>query len=83
MWGRGDRDEAKIALRGFCEALQRDMPIKPGESKVSHQERVSETSKVLARCFLKAGEWQTEMKTEWTPVCESSWFWYPTLKFVY
>ena len=70
MWGRGDHVEALNALRGFCEALQRDLPIKPGESKVSHQERVAEISHVLARCYLKSGEWQTEMKMEWTAVRE-------------
>lgn len=68
MWGRGDRQEALMALRSFCEALQRDIPIKPGESKVSHQERLADISKVLARCYLKAGQWQSEMKPEWTPV---------------
>lgn len=68
MWERGDRDEALIALRDFCDALRHDLPIKPGESRVSHQERGSEISQVLARCYLKAGEWQTEMKAEWTSV---------------
>lgn len=74
MWGRGDREDALMALRGFCEALQRDLPIKPGESKVSHQERASEISQVLARCYLKAGEWQTEMKADWTSVRERACF---------
>ncbi|KIJ55748.1 hypothetical protein M422DRAFT_24274 [Sphaerobolus stellatus SS14] len=67
MWGRGDKEEAFMALRGFCEALQRDIIIKPGESKASHQERMADLSSVLARCHLKAGEWQDEMKREWTP----------------
>ena len=69
MWGGGEHDRALADLRMFCESLQHDLPIKPGEAKVSHEERVSQTSQVLARCYLKAGEWQTEMKAEWTPVC--------------
>ncbi|KAF8519025.1 phosphatidylinositol 3-kinase [Hysterangium stoloniferum] len=67
MWGRGDRDEALGALRGFCEALQRDMPIKPGESKNSYEDRTTALTRVLARCYVKSGDWQHEMKKGWTP----------------
>jgi FKBP12-rapamycin complex-associated protein len=37
---------------------------RPGVSK----QKIAELSKLVARCFYKQGEWQAELKDEWSAV---------------
>ena len=71
MWANGSKEDSLNFLRQFSASLSRDVTQetnaqtqRPGISR----QKIAELSKLLARCFYKQGEWQVELKDEWTAV---------------
>lgn len=71
MWAKGATDDSLNFLREFTESLRRDISRetdartqRPGVSK----EKIAELSKLVSRCFLKQGQWQVELKDDWSQV---------------
>jgi len=71
MWAKGAKDDSLNFLREFTESLRRDISRetdartqRPGVSK----EKIAELSMLVSRCFLKQGQWQVELKDDWSQV---------------
>ena len=62
MWARGRKQESVDFLRDFCVTLARDV----GVQETAETPQVEEIRHLLARSYLKQGEWQQEL-TPWTP----------------
>ncbi|KIM49486.1 hypothetical protein M413DRAFT_21701 [Hebeloma cylindrosporum] len=69
MWANGSKEDSLNFLRQFSASLARDVmqetnaqTQRPSVSK----QKVAELSKLAARCFYKQGEWQAELKDEWS-----------------
>jgi FKBP12-rapamycin complex-associated protein len=62
MWARGRKQESFDFLRDFCVNLARDV----GVQETAKAPQVEEIRHLLARSYLKQGEWQQEL-TPWTP----------------
>jgi FKBP12-rapamycin complex-associated protein len=73
MWANGSRDHSLNFLSDFTESLVKDIngtadqtqPQRPTLTKAKY----NELTQLVARCFYKQGEWQTEMKEDWNSVC--------------
>lgn len=72
MWASGAKDESLNFLRQFSNSLAQDViretnaqTQRPGVSK----QKIAELSKLVARCYLKQGEWQVAQKDDWDKVC--------------
>jgi len=72
MWANGSKEDSLNFLRQFSASLARDVmqetnaqTQRPSVSK----QKIAELSKLVARCFYKQGEWQAELKDEWSSVC--------------
>jgi FKBP12-rapamycin complex-associated protein len=67
-WANGAKEESLNFLRQFSSSLSRDLQAEVGESS-SHsgipKHKLSELSKLLARCYFKTGEWQVELADDW------------------
>lgn len=72
MWATGAREDSLNFLRQFSANLSRDLQAEAGEA-LSHsgvpKHKLSELSKLLARCYFKTGEWQIELEDNWGSVC--------------
>lgn len=72
MWANGSRDHSLNFLSDFTESLVKDIngttdqtqPQRPTLTKAKY----NELTQLVARCFYKQGEWQTEMKEDWHSV---------------
>lgn len=71
MWANGSKEDSLNFLRQFSASLARDVmqetnaqTQRPSVSK----QKIAELSKLVARCFYKQGEWQAELKDEWSAV---------------
>jgi FKBP12-rapamycin complex-associated protein len=71
MWATGAKDESLNFLRQFTDNLAHDVKSesslqspRPGVSK----QKIAELSKLIARCYYKQGEWETESHDEWKSV---------------
>ncbi|KIM44660.1 hypothetical protein M413DRAFT_25110 [Hebeloma cylindrosporum] len=69
MWANGSKEDSLNFLRQFSASLARDVmqetnaqTQRPSVSK----QKIAELSKLVARCFYKQGEWQAELKDEWS-----------------
>jgi FKBP12-rapamycin complex-associated protein len=71
MWATGAKEESLNFLRQFSSRLSRDLQAESGEAP-SHsgvsKHKLSELSKLLARCYFKTGEWQIELADDWGSV---------------
>ena len=71
MWANGERDEALRYLQKFSldltEIIRRSTVIRGPEQLPLHVEEAYQ--KLLARCFLKSGQWQMELNPAWAEVC--------------
>lgn len=79
MWAQGSREESLEFLRRFTEELAHDLSQEVGEP--SHQlsmsiskQKLTELSKLLARCYYKQGEWQAKLGDDWGTVSFISFF---------
>jgi FKBP12-rapamycin complex-associated protein len=71
MWATGAKEESLKFLRQFSASLSRDLQVENSEhaqrSGVSKQ-KLAEFSRLLARCYFKQGEWEMELKENWSSV---------------
>ncbi|KAJ6518876.1 phosphatidylinositol 3-kinase [Mycena sanguinolenta] len=67
MWANGARQDSLLFLRQFTNTISNDL-----EAEVNRQTdresnpRVARISKLLARCYFKLGEWEAELRPNWT-----------------
>ncbi|KAJ7247605.1 atypical/PIKK/FRAP protein kinase [Mycena haematopus] len=67
MWASGARQDSLLFLRQFTNTISNDL-----EAEVNRQAdresnpRVARISKLLARCYFKLGEWEAELRPDWT-----------------
>lgn len=76
MWATGVREQTLDCLRQFTERLASDLGLGTVEdvgvamNGVNQQNGVIDYSRLLARCYLKQGEWQFALQEEWTHVSQ-------------
>ena len=75
MWADGTKEDSLQFIRQFSASLSRDLkaeshdnPSHPGVPK----QKLTELSKLLARCYLKTGEWQVVLANDWGEVSNLS-----------
>lgn len=73
MWARGEHEKSLSWLRTFSGRLADDLGLdldNPTDRvlEVRSMPKMSEYIKLLARCYLKQGEWQSTLKEEWSSV---------------
>ncbi|KAF9952831.1 phosphatidylinositol kinase- protein kinase tor1 [Mortierella alpina] len=73
MWARGVREQTLGCLRQFTDLLAADLGLGTGGTNGAartgvHQAKGTDEdfSRLLARCYLKQGEWQFAMQEDWT-----------------
>ena len=75
MWANNAKDTSLEFLQGFAKDLARDLVMEKEERHsrpaVSKQ-KLDEMSRLLARCYFKLGQWQSELKESWDHVCSST-----------
>lgn len=73
LWATGSQKEALLHLVGFTSRMAHDLGLDPNnmiaqsapqKTKLSPQ-HVDEYTKLLARCFLKQGEWRVSLQPGW------------------
>lgn len=71
MWAKEQPEDTLNFLRQFSASLAADVTRetnaqtqRPGVSK----EKIAELSKLVARCYLKQGQWQADLKDDWSQV---------------
>lgn len=74
MWAQGSKEETLQFLRQFSAQLAQDLQQESTEhshhrmgNTVSRQ-KLTELSKLLARCYFKQGEWQAQLEETWSSV---------------
>jgi serine/threonine-protein kinase mTOR len=74
MWADGAKEETLHHLRAFTASLAKDIQQESGDRghrpNVS-KNRLAELNKLLARCYLKQGEWQMVLKDDWNAVSDT------------
>lgn len=73
MWSTGSQKEALRYLINFTSRMAHDLGLNPSNmiaqdiptSTVIPQSNVEEYTKLLARCFLKQGEWRVALQSNW------------------
>lgn len=79
MWAKGQRREALRHLVDFTTRMSQDLGLNPNDLITQPipsdgpgiPRHVEEYTKLLARCFLKQGEWQIVLNNNWrTETCE-------------
>ncbi|ODQ81853.1 hypothetical protein BABINDRAFT_160083 [Babjeviella inositovora NRRL Y-12698] len=70
MWTSGQRREALEHLIDFSTRMSQDLGLNPNDLitlplPFSGPKHVQEYTKLLARCFLKQGEWQIALNSNW------------------
>ncbi|KAF8074724.1 phosphatidylinositol 3-kinase [Lyophyllum atratum] len=68
MWANGAKEDSLRFLRQFSGSLSRDLQAETGEHPVHAgvpKQKLTELSKLLARCYFKTGEWQVELADDW------------------
>jgi len=77
MWARPDSKEKTLEfLRTFSSQLAHDLQQETDDN--AHQRignsasrsKLNELSKLLARCYLKQGQWQAQLSDSWSSVSE-------------
>lgn len=76
MWATGAREETLTFLREFTNKLSGDLGLHPdgdhaASSELAQSGKLTEFTKLLARCYYKLGEWQSAMQDDWGSVSAS------------
>ncbi|KAF8064841.1 phosphatidylinositol 3-kinase [Lyophyllum atratum] len=68
MWAMGAKEESLQFIHQFSANLSRDLQHEtskdPIQASLSTQ-KLTELSKLIARCYLKTGDWQVELTNDW------------------
>lgn len=86
IWATGAREESLNYLRTFCANLERGLQNGvsaqlPDQLRQKPDEKLDEISRLLARCYLKLGEWQVALRDDWGSVSGNLMFAKPYLAF--
>ena len=73
FWASGAREESLNYLRTFCANLERGLQNGvsaqlPDQTRQKPDQKLDEISRLLARCYLKLGEWQVALRDDWGSV---------------
>jgi FAT domain len=73
MWARGDHEKSLTWLRTFSSRLADDLGLNLGDApdrapEIRSPSKMNEYTNLLARCYLKQGQWQCSLKQSWNPV---------------
>ncbi|KAF7356539.1 Serine/threonine-protein kinase TOR [Mycena venus] len=67
MWATGAKPESLLFLRQFTTTIATDLEVEANkEAERELNPRVTRLSKLLARCYFKLGEWEAELRPDWT-----------------
>jgi FKBP12-rapamycin complex-associated protein len=74
MWARGEQEKSLNWLQTFSARLAEDLGLdleNPSERvpDVRANSQMNGFIALLARCYLKQGEWEASLMEGWTPVC--------------
>lgn len=72
MWAKGAKEDSLNFLRQFSGSLASDVIREtnaPTQRAGVSKQKIAELSKLVARCYLKQGEWQIQLKEDWGTVC--------------
>jgi hypothetical protein len=74
LWANGERTLSIERLRNFVDELSRDLDGRHERhpSKALSTTKVDELSRLLAKCYLKLGEWKYEIEQNWKSVVSLS-----------
>jgi FKBP12-rapamycin complex-associated protein len=75
MWAQGAREGSLAELRQFTVSLAKDLQAESSDHAQRTglpKQRLTELSKLLARCYFKQGEWQVALDENWYRVCDVS-----------
>lgn len=77
MWANGSRVEAVEYLRDWATKLSTDLGLTQAELSgrvptLAARTKSNGYAPLLARCYLKIGQWQSEMQEDWAAVSTSS-----------
>jgi len=69
MWATGDQQKALLHLTNFTTKMSSDLPgqYPPEANQRQSQAARDEYTRLLARCYLKQGEWQVALQHTWRP----------------
>ncbi|KAF9509645.1 hypothetical protein BS47DRAFT_139059 [Hydnum rufescens UP504] len=72
MWARGDHEKSLTWLRTFSSRLADDLGLNLGDApdrapEIGSPSKMNEYTNLLARCYLKQGQWQYTLKQSWNP----------------
>ncbi|KAF8421355.1 armadillo-type protein [Terfezia claveryi] len=69
MWATGDQQKALLHLTNFTTKMSSDLPgqYPPEANQRQSQAARDEYTRLLARCYLKQGEWQVALQNTWRP----------------
>ena len=68
MWAKGAKEEALKFLRAFCISLSRDIGFEQTDCRINVEKAfIDDARHLLARSFIKQGQWRQELSTTWTP----------------
>ncbi|CCE63837.1 hypothetical protein TPHA_0F03570 [Tetrapisispora phaffii CBS 4417] len=73
LWSTGSQKDTLLHLIGFTSRMAHDLGLDPNnmiaqnvmKSSTIAPEHVDEYTKLLARCFLKQGEWRVQLQPNW------------------
>jgi hypothetical protein len=67
LWANGERTHSIERLRNFADELSRDLDGRRERhpSQALSPSKIGELSQLLAKCYLKLGEWQYEIEQNW------------------
>ena len=72
MWAQHLQDDALNYLRTFSTNLALDLQNESERAQRMHvdpnKQRLEELSRLLARCYFKQGQWESERKESWNSV---------------
>jgi serine/threonine-protein kinase mTOR len=76
MWARGSRVEAVEYLRDWAAKLSADVEMTQAELSgrvpaAAARAKSRKYEPLLARCYLKIGQWRSEMQEDWAAVSRS------------
>jgi serine/threonine-protein kinase mTOR len=67
LWASGEREHSIDRLRLFADELSRDLLSRQERhsAQATVTARMTELSQLLAKCYLKLGQWQYEIVQSW------------------
>lgn len=71
MWANGRKEESLQFVRHFGLDLAKDIESESDENgplSTASETRLEDRTRLLARCYLKQGQWQKELNEDWSQV---------------